>query len=227
MRRNNMMRACSTLRLNTNTCRGSVAPFGLDGLGNVAAKDQRVRCGATLPPAARLSSRRARERERGVESSAQEDQSWRRAMQKATIEPITALGSARCVRIKMASCTHVPPPKSQDSDLHRPMAWFTGAYVLRVLSWTHVRVRGARRMVWGPRAGVGIRGGLNILRALGQPQGEQTEQQNHKLLPLSRRLGLTTHASTEVSALPRVHLHSARIFVRAPIIRFWGARRIP
>jgi len=33
--------------------------------------------------------------ERGVESSAQEDESWRRAMQRATIEPITALGSAR------------------------------------------------------------------------------------------------------------------------------------
>ena len=43
----------------------------------------------------------------------------------------------------MASCAHVPPPKSQDSDLHRPMAWFPGAYVLRALSWAHVRVWGA------------------------------------------------------------------------------------
>ena len=43
----------------------------------------------------------------------------------------------------MASCAHVPPPKSQDSDLHRPMAWFPGAYVLRALSWAHVRVCGA------------------------------------------------------------------------------------
>ena len=43
----------------------------------------------------------------------------------------------------MASCAHVPPPKSQDSDLHRPMAWFPGAYILRALSWAHVRVWGA------------------------------------------------------------------------------------
>ena len=44
----------------------------------------------------------------------------------------------------MASCAHVPPPKSQVCDLHRPMAWFPGAYVLRAaraaLSWAHVRV---------------------------------------------------------------------------------------
>ncbi len=33
--------------------------------------------------------------ERGVESLAQEDESWLRAMQKATTEQITALGSAR------------------------------------------------------------------------------------------------------------------------------------
>ena len=43
----------------------------------------------------------------------------------------------------MASCAHVPPPKSQDSDLHRPMACFPGAYALRALSWAHVRVWGA------------------------------------------------------------------------------------
>jgi hypothetical protein len=36
--------------------------------------------------------------------------------------------------VPMASCAHVPPPKSQDSDLHRPMAWFPGAYALRALS---------------------------------------------------------------------------------------------
>ena len=29
------------------------------------------------------------------------------------------------------------------SDLYRPMAWFPGAYDLRVLSWAHVRVWGA------------------------------------------------------------------------------------
>jgi hypothetical protein len=46
--------------------------------------------------------------------------------------------------VPMASfCAHVPPPKSQDSDLHRPMAWFPGAYALRALSWAHVRVCGA------------------------------------------------------------------------------------
>jgi len=43
----------------------------------------------------------------------------------------------------MASCAHVPPPKSQYSDLHRPVAWFPGAYVLRALSWAHVSVWGA------------------------------------------------------------------------------------
>ena len=43
----------------------------------------------------------------------------------------------------MASCAHVPPPKSQDSDLHRPVAWCPGADVLRALSWAHVRVWGA------------------------------------------------------------------------------------
>ena len=53
----------------------------------------------------------------------------------------------------MASCAHVPPPKSQDSDLHRPMAWFPGAYDLRALSWAHVRVWGSR---WArlPHAGL-------------------------------------------------------------------------
>ena len=43
----------------------------------------------------------------------------------------------------MASCAHVPRPKCQDSDLHRPMACFPGAYALRALSWAHVRVWGA------------------------------------------------------------------------------------
>jgi hypothetical protein len=75
-------------------CRGGGAPFGLDGLGNVAGENQKVRCGDALPTVARPSSRSACERERGVESSAQEDESWDRAMQRATIE-ITALGSAR------------------------------------------------------------------------------------------------------------------------------------
>ena len=32
---------------------------------------------------------------------------------------------------------------SPDSDLHRPMGWFPGAYDLRTLSWAHGRVRGA------------------------------------------------------------------------------------
>jgi hypothetical protein len=32
---------------------------------------------------------------------------------------------------------------SPDSDLHRPMGWFPGAYDLRALSWTHGRVWGA------------------------------------------------------------------------------------
>ena len=34
-------------------------------------------------------------------------------------------------------------PKFQDSGLHRPMAWFPGAYGLRALSWAHVHVWGA------------------------------------------------------------------------------------
>jgi hypothetical protein len=33
--------------------------------------------------------------------------------------------------------------KCQVCDLHRPMAWFPGAHVLRALSWVHVRVWGA------------------------------------------------------------------------------------
>ena len=37
----------------------------------------------------------------------------------------------------MASCAHVPRPKCQGCDLHRPMAWFPGAYDLRALSWAH------------------------------------------------------------------------------------------
>jgi hypothetical protein len=45
--------------------------------------------------------------------------------------------------VPMASCAHVPRPKCQDIDLRRPMAWFPGAYVLRALSWAHVRVWGA------------------------------------------------------------------------------------
>ena len=45
--------------------------------------------------------------------------------------------------VPMASCAHVPRPKCQDSDLHRPMAWFPAAYVLRALSWAHGRVWGA------------------------------------------------------------------------------------
>ena len=35
------------------------------------------------------------------------------------------------------------PLKCQVCDLHRPMAWFPGAYVLRALSWAHGRVWGA------------------------------------------------------------------------------------
>jgi len=35
--------------------------------------------------------------------------------------------------------------KCQVCDLHRPMAWFPGAPVLRALSWVHVRVWGAAR----------------------------------------------------------------------------------
>jgi hypothetical protein len=45
----------------------------------------------------------AHESERGAESSAKEDESWRRAMQRATIEPIAALGSERLgIRVDMA-----------------------------------------------------------------------------------------------------------------------------
>ena len=39
--------------------------------------------------------------------------------------------------------TRMRHPKCQDSDLQPPMAWFPGAYALRALSWTHVRVWGA------------------------------------------------------------------------------------
>ena len=57
----------------------------------------------------------------------------------------------------MASCAHVPPPKFQDSDLRRPMAaWFPGAYDLRALSWTHVRVWGAAGRGWHTPSWLGI-----------------------------------------------------------------------
>ncbi len=48
------------------------------------------------------------------------------------------------ILVPMASCAHVPHPKIRDIDLHRPMAWFPGAYDLRALLWAHVRVWGAR-----------------------------------------------------------------------------------
>ncbi len=45
--------------------------------------------------------------------------------------------------VPMASCARVPHPKCQESDLHRPMAWFPGAYDLRALLWAHGGVWGA------------------------------------------------------------------------------------
>ena len=45
--------------------------------------------------------------------------------------------------VPMASCAHVPRPKCQDSDLCGPMAWFSGANILRAVSWTTRRVWGA------------------------------------------------------------------------------------
>ena len=57
----------------------------------------------------------------------------------------------------MASCAHVPAPKFQDSDLRRPIAAsFPGAYDLRALSWTHVRVWGAAGRGWHTPAWLGI-----------------------------------------------------------------------
>ena len=56
----------------------------------------------------------------------------------------------------MASCAHVPPPKFQDSDLRRLMASFPGAYDLRALSWTHVRVWGSAGRGWHTPAWLGI-----------------------------------------------------------------------
>ena len=44
---------------------------------------------------------------------------------------------ALCVGFLWKSCF------IRDIDLHRPMAWFPGADVLRALSWAHVRVWGA------------------------------------------------------------------------------------
>jgi hypothetical protein len=63
---------------------------------------------------------------------------------------------------------------------------------------------GARGQGWA------FGGGLNVLRGLGQPQG--TNRSTSSLTTL-RRLGVSRHAPTEVSALPRVHLHLDPIFV--------------
>ena len=84
-------------------CRGSGAPFGRDGLGKTWPRRIREYAAALrfqlwlgLPVV-------AHESERGAESSAKEDESWRRAMQRATIEPIAALGSERLgIRVDMA-----------------------------------------------------------------------------------------------------------------------------
>ena len=77
-------------------CRGSGAPFGLDGLGKTwlgrireYAAAMRFPLWLGHPVVAGVSESVAWSRRR------QEDESWRRAMQRATIEPITALGSAR------------------------------------------------------------------------------------------------------------------------------------
>ena len=74
-----------------------------------------------------------------------------------------------------------------------------------------------RRFFWGPRAGVGIGGGLDVLHSSGfQVWGTPTRKQNIREFA-SRRLGPKRHASTEVSALPRVAIG---IGFLAPIIRF-------
>jgi hypothetical protein len=84
----------------------------------------------------------AHESERGAESSAKEDESWRRAMQKATIEPITALGSERRgIPVDMA-------PRRKGALFF--VRWAPSP------AWS-----GARGQGWA------FGGGLNVLRGLG------------------------------------------------------------
>jgi hypothetical protein len=77
----------------------SGAPFGLDGLGmsigNVVGENRRVRCCTALSPAARPSSRRARERAMAWGRRRRKPGAARRAMKRATIDETAELGKAR------------------------------------------------------------------------------------------------------------------------------------
>ena len=71
------------------------APFGLDGLGNVAGENRRVRCCTARSLVARPSSRRARGRAMAWGRRRRKPRAARRAMKRATIDETTELSSAR------------------------------------------------------------------------------------------------------------------------------------
>jgi hypothetical protein len=121
-------------------------------------------------------------------------------MQRATIEPITALGSTR-----RGVRTNVAP--------RRKGALFFGE-VGPLGGWS-----GARGQGWA------FGGGLNVLRGgFGVTPGNK---QKHKQVESLQKVGVDeAHAPTEVSALPRVHLHLDPIFVGSHN-SILGARRSP
>ena len=160
-------------------CGGREAPFGLDGLGNVAAKNQGVRCGAVLPPVARPSSRSARERAWcGVVSEGRRE-----------LAPCDAEGDNRA-----NYCAGLGKERRCE------LTWLRGGGARHFFETEPVYTA----MVWGPRAGVGIRGRTQRSSGFGVTPGNK---QKHKQVESLQKVGVDeAHAPTEVSALPRVHL---------------------
>ena len=135
--------------------------------------------------------------EPGVGSSAQEDGSWLRAMQKATIEQTTALGSARRgVRMNMAP--------------RRRGAFFFGGRGSRPAAWF-----GARGQGWA------FGGGLNVLHSSGvfgrTPTTNKTPASNYCISKVGVKEACVNRGERPP---PRGNLHRIRFL--APIIRFWA-----
>ena len=120
-------------------------------------------------------------------------------MQRATIEPITARGSAR----RGGANEH--GAAAERRVIFRLCGPLSGG-------WS-----GARGQGWA------FGGGLNVLRGgFGVTPGNK---QKHKQVESLQKVGVDeAHAPTEVSALPRVHLDP--IFVGSHN-SIWGARRNP
>ena len=75
-----------------------------------------------------------------------------------------------------------------------------------------------RRFFWGPRAGVGIAGGLNILHSSGVLGAPPTRKQNIRELCISK-VGVDEACVNRGERPPRVAIC---IGFLAPIIRFWA-----